>query len=215
MASTGIQPQLEVSPPPPPPPISVSRAYRWVDLSLVMSVAFAGAVLGSVYIAFHPETPKYSNIRIVAAILAEATALFLFLVLFRRQGRSFRSIGLSFRWIDLPIALGLAVAAFVTMGLARAAFNRIWFLATQHIPQWPETRGMFAGTSMWLLVPFLLLNPFFEETLVRGYLTTEVIDLRQSVVLATFVSLALQTSYHLYYGVFGALVVGCGLAVLA
>ena len=30
-----------------------------------------------------------------------------------------------------------------------------------------------------------------------------------------FISLAVQTSYHLYYGVFGALMVGCGLSVLA
>ena len=44
---------------------------------------------------------------------------------------------------------------------------------------------------------------------------TELIDLRKSVALAAVVSLGLQTSYHLYYGVFGATIVGCGLAVFA
>jgi len=74
---------------------------------------------------------------------------------------------------------------------------------------------MFASSSFWLLIPFLMLNPFYEEILVRGYLMTEIIELRSSVVLATLVSIALQTSYHLYYGVVGALTVGSGLAVLA
>jgi membrane protease YdiL (CAAX protease family) len=44
---------------------------------------------------------------------------------------------------------------------------------------------------------------------------TELIDLRKSVLLATVASLVVQTSYHLYYGVAGAMVVGSGLAVLA
>lgn len=74
---------------------------------------------------------------------------------------------------------------------------------------------MFESSSFWLLIPFVILNPFYEEILVRGYLMTEIIELRSSVVLATFVSIALQTSYHLYYGVVGALSVGGAFAVFA
>jgi membrane protease YdiL (CAAX protease family) len=74
---------------------------------------------------------------------------------------------------------------------------------------------MFESSSFWLLIPFVILNAFYEEILVRGYLMTEIIELRSSVVLATFVSIALQTSYHLYYGIVGALSVGGSLAVLA
>jgi len=44
---------------------------------------------------------------------------------------------------------------------------------------------------------------------------TELIDLRKSALLATVISLMVQTSYHLYYGLAGAIVVGSGLAVLA
>jgi membrane protease YdiL (CAAX protease family) len=213
MASTGTQPELEI--PPPPPPIFVSNTHRWIDLGLVLAVAFAGHILNSIYLSFHPVPPKYSNISLVGGILAESTALLLFLVLFKRQGRQIQSIGLSFRWTDLPIALGLVVASFIATAASTGSIGYVWSLATQRSMHWTETRAMFSSTSLWLLPLFLLLNPFFEEILVRGYLTTELIDLRKSVLLATLVSLGVQTSYHLYYGVFGAVVVGCGLAVFA
>jgi len=213
MASTSTQPEPAVAPPPKIP--SVSNRHRWIDLGLVLAVAFAGSILGSVYLAFHPAPPKYTNIRVVGGILAETIALALFLVLFTRQGRSLKSIGFAFSWTDLPKALGLAMAAFVAMTVARASMNHFWVLLRARGPQWPETHDMFSATSRFLLLPFVLLNPFFEEILVRGYLVTELIDLRKSVVLATLISLALQTSYHLYYGVAGALTVGCGLTIFA
>src|SRR5262245_21645890 len=133
MNATGIQPQLQTSPP--PPLISASRAHRWVDLALVLSVAFAGSVLGSAYLAFHPVLPKYSNARVVSGIVSETIGLALFLVLFRRQGRSLRGLGLSFRWTDVPIALGLAVAAFAVMWRAQGALNYVWFMMMLRDPQ--------------------------------------------------------------------------------
>src|SRR5215470_16830804 len=121
MTSTGVQPQLESPPPSPPPPlISPSRAHRWIDLSLVMAVAFGGSVLGSIILAFHPVPPKYSNVRLAGGILAESTALLLFLTLLRRQGRRLQDIGLSFRWSDLPKGLGLVVGSFVSMAVVQA-----------------------------------------------------------------------------------------------
>jgi len=49
------------------------------------------------------------------------------------------------------------------------------------------------------------MNPFFEELLVRAYLMTEIVELTGSSALAIAVSVAVQTSYHLYYGWSGAL----------
>src|SRR5262245_59449616 len=164
MASAGTQPELAV--PPPPFPISASNAQRWIDLGLVIAVAFGNSILGSIFLAFHPVAPKYSNARIVAGILAETTALLLFLTLFKRQGRRLENLGFRFRWTDLPIALGLVVAAFTAMAVMQGSINRVWLWATQHSPQWAEHRTMFTGSSVWLILPFLLLNPFFEEILV-------------------------------------------------
>jgi membrane protease YdiL (CAAX protease family) len=193
----------------------VSNAHRWVDLGLILAVVFAGSILGSIYLAFHPTTPSFSNMRLFTGISDEVTGLLLFLVLFKRQGRRLQDIGFGFQWTDLPKALGLAVATVAVMFVMRFVLTYVWLLTALRIPQWPETHAMFSASSLWLFLPFLLLNPFFEEILVRGYLMTELIDLRKSVLPAIVISIMVQTSYHLYYGVAGAMVVGSGLTVLA
>lgn len=213
MASSSTQLELEIVPPAQVP--SVSNAHRWIDLGLILAVVFAGSILGSIYLAFHPTAPSFSNMRLFTGISDEISGLMLFLVLFKRQGRRFQDIGLSFQWTDLPKALGLVVAAAVVMWAIGLLVTYGWFVITLSFPQRPDTRAMFSTSSLWLFLPFLLLNPFFEEILVRGYLMTELIDLRKSVLLATVASIVVQTSYHLYYGVSGAIVVGSGLTVLA
>jgi membrane protease YdiL (CAAX protease family) len=212
MASPTTQHELQISTPNAP---VVSNTHRWVDLALVLSVAFAGVVLSSISLAFHRIAREYSNARLSLGILQEAIALSLFLILFKRQGRRLQDIGLGFRWTDLPKSLGLLLAAFATMWAMTVAIPYIYFLVTLRTLASIAPASQFSTSSLWLMLPLLLLNPFFEEILVRGYLMTEMIDLRKSVALAAAVSLGLQTSYHLYYGVFGATIVGCGLAVFA
>jgi membrane protease YdiL (CAAX protease family) len=65
--------------------------------------------------------------------------------------------------------------------------------------------NFFASPTLLAAIPFVLLNPIFEELIVRSYLMTEIIDLTGSVTLAVALSLAVQVSYHLYYGWWGAL----------
>jgi membrane protease YdiL (CAAX protease family) len=54
-------------------------------------------------------------------------------------------------------------------------------------------------------ITFAVLNPFFEELIVRAYLMTEVAELTGSSALAVVISVAVQFCYHLYYGWSGAL----------
>ncbi|HLW52844.1 MAG TPA: type II CAAX endopeptidase family protein [Candidatus Angelobacter sp.] len=198
----------------PPPDQSPARTHRWVDLGLILLVAFGGSIVSSAYRLFHPLPDNYSNARFATGIFQELVALTLFAVLFSRQGRKVSSLGLSFQWTDIPMGLGLVTSSFVVMWTAESAIGSLWFITGHNAPHFRNTTG-FTETSSWILLPFLLLNPVFEETLVRGYLMTELTELRRSVFVAALVSVAVQTSYHLYYGLFGALVVGCGLSVFA
>lgn len=101
------------------------------------------------------------------------------------------------------------------MGVSYFAMRSVYFATTSHSLVDNGPRWNFTSASVWAILPFVVLNPFFEEMLVRGYLMTELIDLRKSVVLAAVISLTVQTSYHLYYGVLGALMVGSGLSIFA
>jgi membrane protease YdiL (CAAX protease family) len=181
----------------------------------VLLVAFAPAVAGSVYRLLYPAPYIFTNSRLAAGLLQEFTGLAVFAVLLTRQGRRMSDLGLHIHWTALPKALYLVIGSFVMLVLTTYAMRSTWFLATHRVLQERPMPSMFESSSFWLLIPFVILNAFYEEILVRGYLMTEIIELRSSVALATFVSIALQTSYHLYYGVAGALSVGGSLAVLA
>ncbi len=56
-----------------------------------------------------------------------------------------------------------------------------------------------------MAIPLALLNPFFEELIVRAYLMTEVMELTGSSTLAVVLSVFVQFAYHLYYGWSGAI----------
>jgi membrane protease YdiL (CAAX protease family) len=212
MACVSTQPELEVAQPGVP---SVSNAHRWIDLGLVLLVAFGHSILGSIIQLFHPALLTRSNSAIGLAIFGEAIALLLFFVLFSRQERRITDIGLGFRWTDIPKGFGLTIVSFIFIRVMAVAVPYVYFLVTlRTFPYSTSTSNIFTS-SLWLLIPFLVLNPFFEEILVRGYLMTEWISLRGSAVLAAILSVTFQTSYHLYYGVYGAMMVGCGLSVLA
>jgi len=60
-------------------------------------------------------------------------------------------------------------------------------------------REIFGHPSL-MAIPFCFLNPFFEELIVRAYLMTEVKALTGSWILSAALSVAIQFSYHLYYG---------------
>jgi membrane protease YdiL (CAAX protease family) len=62
-----------------------------------------------------------------------------------------------------------------------------------------------SGMLSILGVLFLLLNPFFEELIVRAYVISEVQFFTGSSFLAILVSVAIQSSYHLYQGLVPAL----------
>ena len=210
MASTSTQPDLETVSP--TKTISISNRHRWIDLGLILMVAFSTPVLASAYLVSHPVPHEYTGQRLSLGIMNEIISLTLFLVLFKRQGRQLKDIGFSFHWTDVPKALGLTLAVLIVMWAYYLIVPYVYFLITLNTFHGYPPPSAFPS-SLWLVFPFLFLNPFFEEMLVRGYLMTELIDLRKSATLAGIISLLFQTSYHLYYGVFGAAMVGCGLAV--
>jgi len=212
MVSAGTQPEVQI----PQHPVSpVSRTHRWIDLGLVLLVAFAVSIFGSIFRAFHPGPLNHSNAGLVLGMIDEAIPLVLLFVLLKRQGRSLQDLGFSFRWTDGLKALGLTLAGFIATFIGFVAIRFFYYSFTLHSFTDSGRHNNFSATSVWLILPFLVLNGFHEEVIVRGYLMTEWIELRGSAQMAGFISLALQTSYHLYYGIFGALMVGCGLSVFA
>jgi membrane protease YdiL (CAAX protease family) len=175
-----------------------------MDLVLVLVVAFSGPVMIAIYALFNPSyssTPtQYPGLAMVSLLLRHGTAFFVLAYVLTRQRRSIRELGISFRWFDPFLAIGLCLVALLAVfelyGIEhRAATSFGISLGTRHVAQ----QGWKDRSASEFLHSFS--SPIFEEVLVRGYLMTEMLELGQPAIAAIFVSVVLQTSYHLYYGI--------------
>jgi membrane protease YdiL (CAAX protease family) len=139
------------------------------------------------------------NLRWDVQIVHEITCLLLLGYILGRRKLRFNALGL--RWSIRDIGEGIAVT--VASYLVYWAGDLIVYMAgrAMHISDHGGLTAQQAfGRLSLIAVPAFLLNPFFEELIVRAYLMTEVRDLTGSPMLALVLSAVVQTSYHLYYG---------------
>jgi membrane protease YdiL (CAAX protease family) len=137
----------------------------------------------------------------------EAVDIALILWWFRRNGESWRSLGIrKVRWwTELLWSVGIYAAEWMA-----------WFLLDPILmdllgpPSDTSTVGRPRGLLFWLLPFFLLLSAFFEELFFRGYLWIRLRRLTGGRLPALALSTLLFTVYHpypsrdlVYIGVFG------------
>jgi ABC-type arginine/histidine transport system permease subunit len=185
------------------------RARRWFEVCLVLAVACGSPLIHAIYLLLNGPgaITTIAGAQWINGIFHEATALLLLAYVLSRRGLKFSYVGL--RWSARDVGTGLLVA-----GVSLAAYVAGSLLA-HSIHHWvygswqagPTGRELFshprAATIPFAL--FALLTPFFEELIVRAYLMTEVVQLTGSSRIAVLLSIAVQTSYHLYYGWVGAI----------
>jgi membrane protease YdiL (CAAX protease family) len=179
------------------------RSSRQIQLLLVLTVGFLLPVVRSLGIflgVLHPS-PATRQTFVFRIIFQVVGLLCLYLVL-SHQKRRFRDIGFSFaiRWTEIGHSfalffgaiLGSAVLGFVLV-LVYVSLGRAW--------QPPLDRAAIFGTVFTIFsLLYVLLNPFHEELLVRAFLISETEWMYGRTALAIFISVVLQTSYHLYQG---------------
>src|SRR5580704_17483101 len=192
------------------------RRKRWFEVCLVVLVACGSFIINSFnLLANGPGAmPHISNVRWTIGIVQEITALLLLGYVLSRRGLSFRNLGLRWSVRDAGTGLlvaGLAYAAYVTGSLL---VHVVQYSIYGSLATGPTANDFFAHPSV-VAIPFSLLNPFFEELIVRAYLMTEVVQLTGSSVLAVVLSVGVQFSYHLYYGRTGAISLGFLFSALA
>jgi membrane protease YdiL (CAAX protease family) len=182
------------------------RRKRWFEVSLVLLVACGSAVLNSLYLLkYGPNAmPHISNTRWTIGIVQEVSALLLLGYVLSRRGLGFSNLGL--RWSLKDVAVGLLVAAlsYVAYAIGSLLVHLVHYWIYGSMAKGPTGADFFAHPSL-AAIPYSLLNPFFEELIVRAYVMTEVAELTGSSTLAVAVSVAVQFSYHLYYGWAGAI----------
>jgi membrane protease YdiL (CAAX protease family)/capsular polysaccharide biosynthesis protein len=181
---------------------------RFIELLLVCAIAFGSYILGFVTFLLDgsPTTTKAtsssgSSYRWLQSMLHEGSALVLLWYVLKRQGRRFFDLGLCWAWKDL----GWSVVLWVGTVIVQPA--TYWLISSSGLA--PANRAaannqienyLFGGGIYAITLLYALLNPFFEELIVRAYLMTEIKRLTNSIFLAVIISTTLQTSYHYYQG---------------
>jgi membrane protease YdiL (CAAX protease family) len=142
----------------------------------------------------------YTNDRIAGLIVLELTGIAVLAYVLFRQGRGWSQLGFGFQWRDLPLSIGLFLAGYLFYMIGWTAIS--YFLTFMgHSAQLSDVaREGFQKGTPWMVFLMVLINPFFEEAIVRAYATTEIWFLANSRSLAIICSILLQTSYHLYQG---------------
>jgi membrane protease YdiL (CAAX protease family) len=193
---------------------------RGFELALVLFIAFSYPVYAALWAWWTGRTGVLTHT--VASSLywfhQSAISLLLLAYVLARRGKSLRDLGLTWAKTDLLAGLLLAFGGHLASVLAWRAMDSVSNLATGH---WLETAPPHAAEPTlglaWVLGFFLsvAVSPFYEEMLARAFTMTEVEALTGSALLAVAVSVLLQTSYHLYLGLPGALAAGATFLISA
>jgi len=181
--------------PAPAEPIGMApdeRRLRICELLLVVGVGYLWSTVASlVDWSTGLHAPYWGVLSDVSRIVHAVLAISVLAYVLNRQGRDFRSIGLTARLSDIPLTLLLWFISSI--------FERIAALVIySFVPPHPYVRTPFHWSAV-------LPSAATEELIVRAFLITEVAEIWNSVPLAVFVSVAFQAVYHLYQGTPAAL----------
>jgi membrane protease YdiL (CAAX protease family) len=185
---------------------AASKRLRWFEVSLVLLISCGTSLLNSLYLLRNgPGAMAHgSSVRWSIGIVHEVAGLLLLGYVLSRRNLGFQDLGLRWSIRDIGAGLLVAVASYCAYALGYLLIHFLQTLIFLSAARGPTGSDFFGHPSI-VAVPFFLLNPFFEELIVRAYLMTEVIELTGSSSLAVSLSVVVQFSYHLYYGWEGAI----------
>jgi len=205
-----------------PPPVNAAakpvenKRLRYFELCLVLLVALSTPFLNSALILVHGPSAigHVSSFRWISGFVHEVVTLALLGYVLARRGRRIRDLGSRWSLRDCGVGLLVAVAAYTSCIAGGTVLQTIHYLMAGDMVTGSSSGALFAHPGL-PGVPYFLLNPFFEELIVRAYLMTEIVELTGSTALAIVVSVVVQISYHLYYGWFGASCLGFTFLIFA
>jgi membrane protease YdiL (CAAX protease family) len=188
----------------------LDRRQRIAGLLIVLVVAFLSSILASVYGGHQQWVSSYSDAQFrygyLNRLLMQLTSLALLFYVIRQNRQKRSDLGLSFRAEEIIYGMllwGFSMICYRLASPALLSFSELlgWQRAAPFVPQLRVGLG-------FVIYCFLIVNPVFEEMIVRAFFMSEIIALTESSTLAVFFSTLVQTSYHIYQGLPYALSAG-------
>jgi membrane protease YdiL (CAAX protease family) len=179
--------------------VMIAGLFPWIASAVVVLAAHLATDNTLTQLpSITPHQPALNIILGILSYLPTAAAVPLVLLLLTRTGQRPASLGLTrLGWPDLEVAAGLAIAAFgleLVLAIAAGPLDHSRLMNTAGTLNLP-------AYDLVLALSMALTTAVAEEVIVNGYLLTRLDQLGWSPARAFWLSLALRTSYHLYYGV--------------
>jgi membrane protease YdiL (CAAX protease family) len=179
--------------------VIIAGLSPWVASAVVILIAHLATGNSLTQLpSFTPHQPALNVVLAILAYLPTAAVMPLTLLLLLRTGQRPASLGLTrLGWNDFWAGVGIAAAAFgcelvLAIALSPLDHSRLMNSASRlHVPVY----------YLIIALSMSLTTAVAEEVIVNGYLLTRLEQLGWSPAKSFWLSLALRTSYHLYYGV--------------
>jgi len=186
-------------------------------LGLVLTVSFAHFIASAIYYLIHPGTPTAAPYQrqfgVLTAIIWEVCSLLLLWFILSGQNRNWRDIGWTPTWSDIPYALALIVVTRICQSVINLWFQGYYRSITGHYLQPTTTHGILGAGISVLTIALVLINPVFEELIVRAYAMSEMMALGRGPILAVLASVVIQMSYHVYQGTLRGIALAVGFTI--
>lgn len=179
------------------------------EFVFVLVLAFGWSIHGSLSATLSAQPPvPISAGGLVGLLLLEIPILALIAVFLSLRGWTLARLGPPPAWRDVLPGLGLALATAVMFWLLQALVPSVGL----SVPSVEQAVPIADGIGWPIVLSTSLVNGFYEEALVCGYLITAMRD-KRSMWAAIHLSTAIRTAYHLYQGSTGVIsIVPMGLA---
>jgi membrane protease YdiL (CAAX protease family) len=178
-----------------------TKNIRILEFGLIQWIAFLPLIVSSIYYLLN-GTPQYAenfrNFLIINGLISEFGAIALLIYVLFRQERNVFDLGFLFRKKDL-----LASVCLMILGSLATYISWLLIFFVNHSfngdsLQVSHVITILDGSINVSIVLFVLLNPFFEELIVRAYTISEIEFLTNSKSCAVALSVFIQFLYHLY-----------------
>ncbi len=186
----------------------ISKKERVLDLVFVIFITCFPSIFFSIYAMIFGQTMfNFSNLNhdltFLNSIIGKLLSIYVLLYIFYKQGRTIREIGYSFSLKDIIHSILLVMSAYIIYSL----FYSFLYPLFQNVDIKPRNIEIFKGKLTIFYFLAMVINPWYEELILRAYLISEVKWLTDNVILAVFVSIFIQILGHLYQGLIAALLV--------
>ena len=172
-----------------------------VEIGIVLVLSFGDFVVASLSVALHHVTPHYDVRRLIFLVVFEIAILAVLFPFLRARGWTLEKIGFRPTFPGIGIGFLLFLAAYAA---AAIAWYAIWLITPETALRQLGARVIAKPIPLPVSLAVGLVNPFFEEVWVCGYLMT-VLKRSHNPWLAISASVVLRVLYHLYQGARGVL----------